>query len=155
MQINPYLNFNGNCEAAFNLYERVLGGKIVFKMTHGESPMAASFGPDWQNKIMHASLAIGDPIIQGPTFLRSTTPNRPATARDRHQRSRRSRAHLQRPLRRWKRHMPLRRPSGPRASDVHRSVRHPVDGQLRKGRLILTTEAILKRWAPRPARWLG
>ena len=65
MQINPYLNFNGNCEAAFNLYERVLGGKIVFKMTHGESPMAASVGPDWQNKIMHASLAIGDRIIQG------------------------------------------------------------------------------------------
>ena len=65
MQINPYLNFNGNCEAAFSLYERVLGGKILFKMTHGESPMAGSVGPDWQNKIMHASLAIGDRVIQG------------------------------------------------------------------------------------------
>ncbi len=65
MQINPYLNFNGSCEAAFNLYERVLGGKIVFKMTHGESPMADRVGPDWQGKIMHASLAIGDRLIEG------------------------------------------------------------------------------------------
>ncbi len=65
MQINPYLTFNGHCEAAFQLYERVLNGKIIFKMTHGESPMAASVGPDWQGKIMHATLAIGDRMLQG------------------------------------------------------------------------------------------
>jgi uncharacterized glyoxalase superfamily protein PhnB len=28
MQLNPYLLFNGDCEAAFKLYETVLGGKI-------------------------------------------------------------------------------------------------------------------------------
>lgn len=65
MQVNPYLNFDGQCEAAFNLYERVLGGKIIFKMTHGESPMADRVGPDWQGKIMHATLAVGDRLIQG------------------------------------------------------------------------------------------
>ncbi len=65
MTIHPYLVFNGQCEAAFKRYEQVLNGKITFSMTHGESPMAASVGPDWQGKIMHATVAIGDQLIQG------------------------------------------------------------------------------------------
>jgi hypothetical protein len=28
MQLNPYLMFNGQCEAAFRFYEKALGGKI-------------------------------------------------------------------------------------------------------------------------------
>jgi PhnB protein len=28
MQVNPYLFYNGNCEAAFRHYEKVLGAKI-------------------------------------------------------------------------------------------------------------------------------
>jgi len=35
MQLNPYLNFNGQCEQAFKFYEEVLGGKITFMMTWG------------------------------------------------------------------------------------------------------------------------
>ena len=65
MQLNPYLNFNGTCEAAFNLYAKIFGGKILFKMTHGESPMASSAPPDWQGKIMHATVALGDRMLQG------------------------------------------------------------------------------------------
>jgi PhnB protein len=34
MQLNPYLTFNGQCEAAFKFYERVLGGKIVAMIAH-------------------------------------------------------------------------------------------------------------------------
>ena len=41
MQIDPHLGFNGNCEEAFKFYEKTFGGKIEFKMTYGESPMAA------------------------------------------------------------------------------------------------------------------
>lgn len=65
MPLNPYLNFNGQCEAAFNLYEKVLGGKIEFKMTHGESPMADKVSADWQKKIMHATLRVGDNVLMG------------------------------------------------------------------------------------------
>ncbi len=54
MQLNPYLTFNGKCEAAFKFYERCLGGKIEMMMTHGDSPMADQVPPDWRNKIMHA-----------------------------------------------------------------------------------------------------
>ena len=28
MQVNPYLSFDGNCEAALKFYEKVLGAKI-------------------------------------------------------------------------------------------------------------------------------
>jgi uncharacterized glyoxalase superfamily protein PhnB len=29
LQMNPYLSFKGECEAAFKLYERCLGGMVV------------------------------------------------------------------------------------------------------------------------------
>jgi PhnB protein len=40
MQLNPYLTFNGDCEAAFRFYEKCLGGKIAMMLSHGDSPMA-------------------------------------------------------------------------------------------------------------------
>jgi len=65
MQINPYLNFNGQCEAAFKFYEQVLGGKIAFKMTYGESPIAAHAPPGWKDKILHTTLMVGDRVLMG------------------------------------------------------------------------------------------
>jgi PhnB protein len=63
MQLNPYLTFNGRCEAAFKFYEKVLGGKIEAMMTYGSSPMVEQTSPEWRNKIMHARLSIGDKIL--------------------------------------------------------------------------------------------
>jgi PhnB protein len=65
MQLNPYLNFNGQCEMAFRFYEQCLGGKIEATMTYGESPMAEQTPPQWRNKIMHASLIVGDKVLMG------------------------------------------------------------------------------------------
>ena len=65
MQLNPYLNFNGQCEIAFRFYEQCLGGKIEATMTYGESPMAEQTPPQWRNKIMHASLIVGDKVLMG------------------------------------------------------------------------------------------
>ena len=39
MELNPYLSFNGQCEAAFKFYEQCLGRKIEFSITYGNSPM--------------------------------------------------------------------------------------------------------------------
>ena len=33
MQVNPYLFFNGNCEAALKFYQKVLGAKIEAMLT--------------------------------------------------------------------------------------------------------------------------
>ncbi len=65
MQLNPYLTFNGQCEAAFKFYEKVLGGKIVAMLTHEGSPMAERTPKEWLNKIMHARLVVGDNVIMG------------------------------------------------------------------------------------------
>jgi PhnB protein len=59
MQLNSYLMFNGNCEAAFKFYEQCLGGKITMMMTHKEAPSAENVSPEMQDKIMHACLDLG------------------------------------------------------------------------------------------------
>jgi PhnB protein len=33
-----YLSFDGECEAAFRLYEKVLGGKVLMMMHHADAP---------------------------------------------------------------------------------------------------------------------
>jgi PhnB protein len=58
MHVNTYLAFSGNCKTAFETYAKVLGGKIAFMMTQGESPMADKVPPAMKNKIMHASLEL-------------------------------------------------------------------------------------------------
>jgi PhnB protein len=65
MQLNAYLSFNGQCEAAFKFYERLLGGKVTFMMTWGESPMKDQFPPELQKQIMHATLTVGDGLLMG------------------------------------------------------------------------------------------
>ena len=63
MQLNPYLTFNGQCEAAFKFYEKVLGGKIEAMMTYGGSPTAEQTQPEWRNKIMHARMTVSDEVL--------------------------------------------------------------------------------------------
>ncbi|MGC2199005.1 MAG: VOC family protein [Stellaceae bacterium] len=65
MQLNPYLSFNGQCEAAFKFYERCLDGKIVAMMTYAGSPMEQQTSPEMRNKIMHARLMVGDELLMG------------------------------------------------------------------------------------------
>ncbi len=65
MHINPYLNFDGQCEEAFKFYEQVLGGKITFIMTWGEMPGADQFPAETHKRIMHASLSVGDQVLLG------------------------------------------------------------------------------------------
>lgn len=67
MKLNPHisLSFNGQCEAAFRFYERSLGGRIVGLFAWGDSPMAHEAPPGWADKVMHASLTIGETLITG------------------------------------------------------------------------------------------
>jgi PhnB protein len=65
MQLNPYLNFDGKCEAAFKFYEKVLGGKIQAMMTFEGTPMGEQVSPEWRKKIIHARLTVGDEVLMG------------------------------------------------------------------------------------------
>jgi PhnB protein len=63
MELITYLNFDGQCEAAFKFYERCLGGKIVTMMNHEESPIADQVPAAWGKRIMHARLHVGDSVL--------------------------------------------------------------------------------------------
>jgi PhnB protein len=65
MQMNPYLLFNGQCEAAFRFYEACLGGKIEGLMTHGDSPMAQQVPAEWRSKIIHARMTVDGMTLMG------------------------------------------------------------------------------------------
>ncbi len=65
MQLNPYLTFNGNCEAAFKFYEKALGGKIAAMIRHEGTPAADHVPSEWRNKILHARLTVDDKVLMG------------------------------------------------------------------------------------------
>ena len=64
---NTYLNFNGNCEEAFNFYKSVFGGEFNYMGRFGEMPESEEYKvPEAdKNKIMHVSLPIGSSILMG------------------------------------------------------------------------------------------
>jgi len=61
--LNPYLFYNGNCEAAFKYYEKVLGGKIEFMLRADEGPADMKPEPGYEKKIMHARISIGGDVL--------------------------------------------------------------------------------------------
>lgn len=65
MKINPYLMFNGNCEAAFKFCEQCLGGKIVMMMTPKKAPSAEHVSAEWHDRIMHVCLDLGERLLMG------------------------------------------------------------------------------------------
>ena len=40
---STYLNFNGNCEEAFNFYKSVFGGEFTYMRRFGEMPPSDGF----------------------------------------------------------------------------------------------------------------
>lgn len=63
MIINPYLNFNGNCEEAFTFYKSVFGGDFAFVGRFKDMPPqegAKAVSAEEGEKIMHVSLPIGN-----------------------------------------------------------------------------------------------
>jgi PhnB protein len=59
--MNPYLNFpNGDCKAAFDVYQQVFGAECLFAHTWAESPMADQAPGGDGSKIMHATLRFPD-----------------------------------------------------------------------------------------------
>jgi PhnB protein len=65
MQVNPYLFFDGRCEAAFKFYAQLLGGKIEAMLPHAGTPAEEHVPAEWRSKIMHAKLVVGDKVLMG------------------------------------------------------------------------------------------
>lgn len=58
--VNVYLNFNGNCEEAFNFYKSVFGGEFPYIGRFKDMPPqeGVKMTDEMANRIMHVSLPI-------------------------------------------------------------------------------------------------
>ena len=63
MHIEPYLFFNGHCDEAIEFYRRALGAEVTMLMRFKESPDPASAPAGGADKVMHASLRIGETTV--------------------------------------------------------------------------------------------
>ena len=62
MPVQPYLFFDGRCEEAIEFYRQALGAEVEMLMRYKENPapMPPGTHAGFDNKVMHASLRIGD-----------------------------------------------------------------------------------------------
>jgi PhnB protein len=72
-KLNPYLNFSGNTEEAFNFYKSVFGGEFTSVVRYKDMPIEGMSIPKKdENKIMHVSLPIGkDNVLMASDALES------------------------------------------------------------------------------------
>jgi PhnB protein len=65
MQVQPYLTFYGQTEAALKFYEKALGAKTMFMMRFKDAPPNPErpISPEMADKIMHSSFTIGDSML--------------------------------------------------------------------------------------------
>lgn len=59
MKVNPYLNFNGNAEEAFEFYKSVFGGELFIQRMN-QAPGLEGLPENEKNLIMHVCLPLGD-----------------------------------------------------------------------------------------------
>ena len=65
MNVQPYLYFDGRCEEAINYYKKALNAEVTMMMRFKEcpDPQPGTIPPGGENKIMHASLKIGEATV--------------------------------------------------------------------------------------------
>ncbi len=63
MKVQPYLFFDGRCEEAIEFYRQALSAELLMMMRFKDSPDPPPPGvvpPGSENKIMHASMRLGE-----------------------------------------------------------------------------------------------
>jgi PhnB protein len=66
MQVQPYLFFDGRCEEAIDFYRTALGAETTMLMRFKDTPdpnAQPMAPPGAEDKVMHASLRIGDNTV--------------------------------------------------------------------------------------------
>jgi PhnB protein len=71
--INPYLNFQGNTEEAFNFYKSIFGGDFIGGINRfTDTPDGDKLPDEEKNKVMHMALPFGkDNMIMATDALES------------------------------------------------------------------------------------
>jgi PhnB protein len=70
--VNPYLNFPGTTEEAFNFYKSVFGGEFINVQRFKDTPEADKIPAGEADKLMHIALPVGpNTILMGTDALES------------------------------------------------------------------------------------
>ena len=69
VRLAHHLTFAGECEEAFELYAQILGGTILGVRKYADSPLGSQVPPNWQQKVLFASLKVGDCALHGTDHL--------------------------------------------------------------------------------------
>lgn len=62
-QVNAYLNFNGNCEAAFTFYKNAFGTEFEYIGRFKDMPSEVELSEEEGNKVMHVTLRISEETV--------------------------------------------------------------------------------------------
>ncbi len=74
--VQPYLFFGGRCEEALEFYRKALGAEVVMQVRFKEAPEPQPLMPEcFEDKIMHATLRIGDTILMASDGQCAGEPN--------------------------------------------------------------------------------
>ena len=65
MPLNVYLTFEDNCREAFDFYRSVFGGEYQIVQTFADGPGDMGVPESDGDRIMHATLSLGDSILMG------------------------------------------------------------------------------------------
>jgi PhnB protein len=63
--VQPYINFDGRCEEAIELYKSALGAKVELMMRCKDAPLpeGQKLSPGSENKILHVAFLVGDSLL--------------------------------------------------------------------------------------------
>jgi len=76
MRVEPYLFFNGRCDEAIALYQDAFGASLLARMLYKEAPDTppVPLPPGWGDKVLHASLRIGETTVMASDGLTTDPP---------------------------------------------------------------------------------
>ena len=65
IKLNPYLNFDGTCEEAFNFYKFVFGGEFLGGVHKMKDIPGMEIPEEAKNRVMHVALPVGNDLLMG------------------------------------------------------------------------------------------
>ena len=74
MPLNVYLTFEDNCREVFDFYRSVFGGEYLIIQTFGDGPSDMGILDSERDRIMHATISIGDSFLMGSDSASSFAP---------------------------------------------------------------------------------
>ena len=77
MPLNVYLTFEDNCREVFDFYRSVFGGEYLIIQTFGDGPSDMGILDSERDRIMHATISIGDSFLMGSDTASNFSPRQP------------------------------------------------------------------------------